>query len=79
MDAANAALKAASNTASTAAANFANVTATAYEDVKRTTTPEFLEAESKATRGRIWENVAKTTDASYLLTGLSKAAGSLLR
>ena len=78
-DAANAALNAASNTASNVAAKMANVTATAYEHVKHTTTPEYLEAESKATRGRIWENLAKTHDGSYLLTGLSQAAGSLLR
>jgi len=77
-DAANAASNAASNTASNAAAKFANVTATAYENVKRTTTPEYLKAESSAMSEKIRENIKARVDESYLLNGLDRV-GSFLR
>jgi hypothetical protein len=67
MDAANVALKAASNTASNA-----------YENVKRTTTPEYLESEDIALDKSISEGSQKKEDESYVMAGL-RQVGSRLR
>lgn len=67
MDAANAALKAASNTASNA-----------YENLKRTTTPEYLESEDIALDKSIAEGAQKKDDESYVMAGL-RQVGTRLR